>query len=363
MDTFFKDLGIFNLDRNNDPSLKQGIKFDDYQKEYLDASKYELLERSTTSNLNSVIESMSSGNSNNNINSLSSASIQTISQLDSQFQQFLSEYTSTLRLLNQEVVTKQNSYGISKNLMGKVVTNTDADKVYVNNFGYTHKYSNDAWSGNSSNCPSSAINDNGGLSKLPSGPDMGTGQACGAAGKNIQNEQTKEMAWVDIKGYKHVYSAEIWNNRSSNCEHRDSLTLTNDQYNAIPTGSSMTSTNNCRNLDVDPNLYKKLVKLNKQLERLAVQLVAEIDKLSVTDAYLNAELQQQKSELNSYLDNLSDDRTSLQRMDSNYVTVNAQQEDSELKHTANDYAFIAWGLTALAIGSITFHQIMKTKTK
>ena len=30
-------------------------------------------------------------------------------------------------------------------MLGKVVTNTDADKVYVNNYGFTHKYSRDAW--------------------------------------------------------------------------------------------------------------------------------------------------------------------------------------------------------------------------
>ena len=72
-------------------------------------------------------------------------------------------------------------------------------------------------------------------------------------------------------------------------------------------------------------------------------------------------MQQQKSELNSHLDNLSNDRISLQRIDNNYVTINAQQEDSKLQYTAENYEFIAWGLSALAIGGITMHQIMKTK--
>ena len=362
MESFFKDLGILKLNSSNDPSLKQGLQYDQYQKDYLDASRYELLEKSTTSNLSSVIESMSAQNSNNNTKTgASSENIQSIANLDEQFQKVLSEYTVTLRTLNSEVATKQDNYGVAKNLMGKVVTKSDADKVYVNSFGYTHKYSKDAWDSNSSNCPSKPLEDNGSLSQLPSGPDMGVGQSCGAAGKNIQNNETKEMAWVDIKGIKHVYSAEIWNSRTENCEHRDTLSLTNNQYNAIPTGNSMTSTNNCRNLDVDPNLYKKLVKLNKVLERLAIALVEEIDKLALTDAYLNAEMQQQKSELNSHLDNLSNDRISLQRIDNNYVTINAQQEDSKLQYTAENYEFIAWGLSALAIGGITMHQIMKTK--
>lgn len=361
MESLFKDLGIFKLNSNNDPSLKQGLEYDRYQKDYLDASRYELLERSTTSSLSSVIESMAASNSNNNTSTQSIESMQSISNLDNKFQQLLAEYTSTLRLLNQEVVTKQDNLGTAKNMLGKVVTNTDADKVYVNNFGFTHKYSRDAWKSNDKSCPSDPIEDNGNLSKFQSGPDMGIGQVCGAAGKNILNAQTKEMAWVDIKGYKHVYSAEIWNNRSSNCQKRETISLTNDQYNAIPSGSPMTSTNVCRNLDVDPKLYLRLLKLNKQLESLAVELVEEIDRLEVTDAYLNAELQKQRSEINSHLDNLSSDRTTLQRLDNNYVTITAQQDDSKLQYTAENYEYIAWVLTALAIGGITFHQIMKTK--
>ena len=51
----------------------------------------------------------------------------------------------------------------------------------------------------------------------------------------------------------------------------------------------------------------------------------------------------------------------LQRLDNNYVTVAAQQDDSKLVYTAENYELMAWGLTALAIGGITFHQIMKTK--
>ena len=55
MESLFKDLGIFKFDNDNDPSLKQGLEFDRYQKDYLDASRYELLERSTTSSLSLLL--------------------------------------------------------------------------------------------------------------------------------------------------------------------------------------------------------------------------------------------------------------------------------------------------------------------
>ncbi len=359
----FKDLGIFKLHSDNDPSLKQGLQYDQYRKNDLDATSYQLIQQSTTRNLNSIVEAMKSGNSNNGSEAASNNApgLAAISELDTTFQKLMAEYTATLKIVNEEAVNREKTYGVAKNLYGKVVQNVDAENVYVNDYGYTHKYSNDAWKNNAKGCPTNPVTDNGGLSKLPSGPAMGVGQACGAAGRNVQNKDTGEMAWVDIQGIKHVYSADIWDKRSSNCQHRDTIKLSDSQYNAIPSGSSMTAANNCMDLDVDPALYDKLTKLNKQLAGLALEMMGEIDKLQVTDSLLHAELQKQRSELNSYIDNLSSDRTALVKLDNDYNTIVAQQESSGLKYTANNYELIAWTLAALAVGSITFHQIMKTK--
>ena len=65
---------------------------------------------------------------------------------------------------------------------------------------------------NSNSCPSDPENvTSEDIANLKlQGPDMGSGQACGAAGTNIQNRDTNEIAWVDIKGYKHIYSDDMW---------------------------------------------------------------------------------------------------------------------------------------------------------
>lgn len=362
-DTMFKNLGIFKLRSDNDPSLKQGLQYDHYRKKELDSTNYELLQQSSSNNLSSIMEAMKEDTSNDS----SEAGIKNIegktkiSKLDNTFQKLMSEYTSTLKLMNEESVNIQNNYSTAKNLFGKVVKNVDAENVYVNKYGYTHKYSTDAWNNNSKNCPSNPVIDNGGLNKLPTGEPMGVGQACGVAGSNIKNIKTGEMAWVDIKGIKHVYSGDIWEERSNNCCSRDTIKLTDTQYDAIPSGSAMTTTDNCINLDIDPKLYNKLVKLNRQLVKLTNNMLEEIDKLKVQDSHLNAELQNQRSELNSYIDILSSDRTALVNLNNNYNTITAQKEDSKLKYTANNYQLIAWILIVLAVGSITVHQIMKTK--
>ena len=363
MNSLFKDLGIFKLHSNNDPSLNQGLKYDEYRKKALDSTSYELLQQSTTPNLNSIVEAMKADNSNNSSQAGNSNAqgLTEISSLDNKFQKLITEYTTILKLVNEEAVHKENNYSIAKNMFGKVVKNIEGSMVYVNNYGYTHKYSTDAWDNNGEGCPTNPMEDNGALSNLPSGPEMGVGQACGIAGKNIKNNKTGEMAWVDIRGIKHVYSKNIWNKRSASCVHRNLISLSDSQYRAIPTGASMTSTNNCMNIDVDPTLYSKLNSINKELSSMAAQLIQEIDKLKITDAKLSAELQQQRADLNSYLDNLSSDKTALQRVDSNYNTLLAKKSDSRLMYTANNYELIAWTISALAIGGITLHQIMKTR--
>ena len=363
MNSMLKDLGIFKLHNENDPSLNQGLEYGKFKKKNLDASNYELLQQSSSANMNSIVEAMSSNTSNNNsqANASSSKSLATIKDLDNQFQKIMSQYTTVLNSMNEQVATNESKYEVSKNMYGKVVTNQDSNNVYVNNYGYTHVYSTDSWNNNDASCPSTVSEVSGDLDDLPEGPPMGTGQPCKAAGKNVQNTETGEYAWVDIQGIKHVYSADIWDNRSTACMDRESIKLSDFQYNAIPSGSSMTSADNCQNINVDPTSYNNLMKLNSQLSQLALQMVDEIDNLYVTDSNLNAELQKQRADLNSYLDTISADRTALQTLDNNYVTIKAQDNDAKLKYTANNYEVIAWTLVALAIGGITARQIMTSK--
>ena len=63
------------------------------------------------------------------------------------------------------------------------------------------------------------------------------------------------MAWVDIKDIN-MFILLIYGITDLKIVVKRNLSLTNDQYNAIPSGSAMTSTDVCRNLDVDPKLYK-----------------------------------------------------------------------------------------------------------
>ena len=57
-------------------------------------------------------------------------------------------------------------------MFGKVVINNDAGKVFVNNYGVTHQYSETSWKHRNPNCPANPIDGRGNdLSKLSQGPE------------------------------------------------------------------------------------------------------------------------------------------------------------------------------------------------
>lgn len=333
-------------------SLNQGKYFNNLQNKFNDNLTELLFESDNTNlydiNLRNIKEGMSSNMRSNQ---------QVKSDLKSKFQSLMSDYTSTLKLINEETSRKKSQYGSSLSLFNKVVTSSDGTKNFVNGYGYVHPYTESAWENNSKSCPQVEEPDKGLLVKLPTSRHMGSGQACGVAGKNIQNVSTKEYAWVDIEGIKHVYPD--WNNKSNECQLRDLIILNNEEYSAIPNGTTMKSSDQCQNIDVDKSLFNKLVNLNKQLISTANELSQEIDTLHIADDELRRELQVKRYELNSYLTTLSNDNDELYKLTQNYNTLKGQEEDANLKYTSSSYQLVLWSILALSVGGLTLKQLSK----
>ena len=86
---------------------------------------------------------------------------------------------------------------------------------------------------------------------------MGLGQACKIAGQNVQNKDTQEVAWVDIKGYKHLYPKEVWKGKQASCN-LEAIKISKTAFDNIPSGSLMTTTSVCNKMDLNPVLLGKL---------------------------------------------------------------------------------------------------------
>ena len=312
---------------------EQGKQYLINQKIYTKYFGFPYLELPSNSSVKSIIENMESMQNNVNNESYKTPELSSCEKL---FQKTLCKYNQTYKQLNEERIMKMETLKKGESYLGKVISENDGNYYYVNNYGFTHKYSADAWENNNSNCPQTAIS--GDSSYLREGPDMNSGQPCKIAGKNIKNEDTGELAWVDIKGYKHVYSDSVWNKKSSTCN-IDAITFSSSDYNLIPEGSPMTCTTICDTFDINPHLWERLQKLNRKLIHLAKKMSKEIQKLKIEDELLKDMLTKQQKELDVYVVKLTDEQDNMKFEKRTMENVSGEQENSSLIMTSNKSIF------------------------
>lgn len=332
-----------------DTSIKnQGKLFLKNEKTYnqMVAPNLKLINETTIPNLHSVKEALQSSDSSQS--NSSNYNNEYSSELENEFNRTLVQYNRLHKEINEDLLKKEQSKNKIKNYLGKVITEDDTNYKYVNNFGYTHRYSDEAWSENDNSCPNEALDvDNLNSFKLK-GPSMGIGQPCNVAGKNIQNKSTNEIAWVDIKGLKHVYPEDVWNNKNKSCNIKP-IQIENDSYNAIPNGSPMTDTFICNKIDINPKTWDKLISLNKKLKDLAYKLLNEIEKLNNEDVKINKIIFQKKAILLDNIQEIDENRQNIYLNQRQLVNVNAEKEDSELVLNSYFYRYVFWFILMLMI--------------
>lgn len=369
--SFLNDLGIIpnkNTKVENNPSLKQGQEYMDYSRMYTRQITPKLRKLQITHlsdiGIHSIVEEMDTMSKNTTIvNTQNNTQNNTrISLLEKNFNRVLDKYNSTYKLLIEELVRNNKVDKDIQQYFGKAITTNDGNYYYVNNYGYTHKYSTDAWSQNHETCPITpdTITDDV-FNKLKKSHDMIVGQPCNMAGKNINNKKTGEHSWVDIKGYKHVYSNSLWKNKNKTCN-IPAVQLEEETYDAIPIAGNMRDTTECIQLDIDPALWDNLAKLNKELVSLAKKINDEISKLSVKDTALQNKIVEEQKKLNGFITSLDDDYDGIKKLGENYITTYASSIDSNLQKTSYRMRYIVWFIILLTILFLTGHAYTNTTT-
>lgn len=361
--SLFNDLGIIpnkGTSYEKDPALNQGQQFMDYNRMYhrQEGKKLNALQITSIPGVNSIVENMDTKKHRAEKHKNSR-----VSNLEKEFNRTLAEYDVVYKQFSEEVLkTNKNDKEIKK-YFGQIITTGDGNYSYVNDYGFTHKYSNDAWSSNSKNCPEHPLNiSKDEMKKLHSAQDMGTGQPCGIAGKNIFNKKTKEYAWVDIRGKKHVYSEELWKKKNESCN-IPAISLSDSEYKAIPSGGNMTITNDCLQLNITPAIWNKLTLLNKKLEKLAKELLFYVDELEVQDIELNMKLQEQKKNLSDYISQIGKDRSQINFYNSDYNTVQGEYSDSILQQKSTKLQYIVWFFVLITIAALIMQSAMNSSSK
>ena len=270
---------------------------------------------------------------------------------EEEFNRVLAEYTAAYKQFAES--TMRGLDADDKGLhAGKVVDGGDGHYVYINNHGFTHKYSTDAWQHKGRGCSGKASPiDPGVLANMKPGPPMRPGQPCGLAAKIIRNKGTQELAWVDVKGYKHVFSADAWKNKSPSCS-IDIQDVDQASYEALPTGALMQAATACERASVDPQAWQHLQDLNHRLVALAGQLSADLQKLQTEDGGLQTQMAKHQAQLKQYVSSLKADKAHLPggRELENAI---ARSESTRMLADTRWYHYWAWVVTAVVVVALT----------
>jgi hypothetical protein len=347
--------GIFSKRNKDDVNLEQGRELLGYSDEYVRVLRPHLreLQLSTSPDLSSIVEAL------NTTESTSASHIESkskISNLEDRFNKTLGEYARTSDQIN-ELLLRRHHKGLDS-YNGMIVT-TDGDQsfVYVNDYGFTHKYPRESPKAEpllDQSCEKlkRAKIKQSTLNKLQKGRAMSPGEPCGIAGKNVQRGDSDEHAWISIDGLKHVYPTHVWQKKNESCR-VPAIKLSDAAYDAIPSGSAMTTSAECeQGGGVSPALWDQLYKLNGELAHLTQLLTKEVDNLATTDMKLTQKLEEQKMQLAEHTSSLVSDR---KKIENNFQTAIGANQDARLKMQSDWVHYIVWVILAVTVVSIVIH--------
>jgi len=279
--------------------------------------------------------------------------VEGLQSIENEFNKTIAQYNQVYKQFSEDLMNRKNQLNEVSPYLGKNIKNSSGGIYYVNNFGNYYWYSGDAWNdGNPEGCPAGYEQLPGEVpTQLTRGANMNVGTPCGAAGQVVKNTDSGDMAWVDIQGYKHSFPEGT--KMSSSCAQMNILELSNDAYNAIPSGNSMSSVEPCMSLDVNPTIWKQLNQLNIKLKFQAAAITKEINSLSTQDQSINNQLSQTRSKMNTYIDQIDKDNLMLAKNKRMLVTAGGEQEDSNLRMTSNYYFLLIWILLMFLIISLS----------
>ena len=201
----------------------------------------------------------------------------------------LNKCNTLAKLIQTELVENGQRLGHVRNLLGKWGALPDGSLLYINDYGYTTAYTSPK-TPRSTRCSTVLptieesqapyIHDNGNMSLM-----TGSMTPCGVAGRNIRNTSTGEAAWVDIKGIKHIYSSDVWKDKSGRCAIVP-VEVSPEEWKAIREGGRMKKTSPCNTMDVDPELAYKYDKAQARLDIITREAIKQLEVLGGKDKEL-----------------------------------------------------------------------------
>ena len=212
--------------------------------------------------------------------------------------------------------------------------------LYVNEYGYLIPFLGKKNNQTSSTCPSISKQEGYDIyAYTKEGAVMKGGPICSIYGNNVQDNKTKEYAWVDIMGYKHIYVNNEWKERDVSCK-SNPIVLTHKQYSVIPTSTlDMTKDNFCLKRDINPSLIYEYKMNNEQF----IEYLTRIKTKNSED----------RKNISNIIEILKKQNLSIVQQMNEDSGIDAMLNDSRVKVSMSEYQTLSWVFVGvLGIGLI-----------
>ena len=154
----------------------------------------------------------------------------------------------------------------------------------------------------------------------------------------------------------------MWASKALSCN-VPAISISDAEYKAIPSGGSMTSTDRCLQLDIDPALWDKIMRLNDELLVLSELLAVELGKLVVEDVELQVAIKESQNQVDQTTQSLRYDREALRVVQNNIITAGAEEDDTALLQRMRYLHLLAWMFLVVTVLSLTAHAFVAPASK
>ena len=359
-------------------TLKQGQKFNSYQRKYKNLIKQKNLDLISVGKLNIVNNLMHGSAPLNNGNTIKEGfkgwwkgkqgivsnelspvekknleELKRVERLENEFNSTMTLYVVKYKSYLEELISKQSALDVK--YKGKIIK-YDGQYYYINHGGIARRFSDEAWVSKDNSCPEAEITlDAEKFSKLALGTRMGIGELCKLGGWNATDSGSGTTAWIDNLGYRHLY--QDFRNRHKSCP-ETTKKISAIQFNAIPRGPDWTENDPCNAISLNSPLYDQLVSLNTKLLNIITKMSYHIGRLETIDASLENKVKEQKTILVKKITELKTEREKVRKLKTANETMLSEYNEQELNVSSIRMHHLIWFVIGCTFfGTAYFHMM------
>ncbi len=278
-------------------------------------------------------------------------------KLENEYNLLLGQYKTIYKKYLDEVVAATSAS--NTNMQNQVRTGPNGRQYYIGGSGVIREFDPNSWTKrDKGTCPEAVgriTQDQ--INQLTQGTNMGQGEACKTGGY-VAKSQNGTMAWISPKGTSHIFDDYI--NRHSTCPSRH-VSLTNNQFDAIPKGSNYGSQDTCEIIKLDSGTGRQVIALNERLQMLSEQMKDLVANSDHNGHKVAIEKKNVIKGMGKTLEDIGIKRKEINGLRQDIITARASAKAQRQEVDTIAYKYMAWTLAGFTLGVMAVRQILQAK--